>query len=202
MLVCFDATVLCGALRRPTGPNFRLLELAAEGVVVEGFTTEVVGMEFVRNALEGLGGVQYEIAVVEEFLDAFGALFDPDRVATSPVGRSLTNQTWLHNRPIGEVVYHLTGNRRGRVPPDREDPRGPSGGPAYHNCASSAETSTPTTCILSLPLSREAPMSSAALTAAAYLRVGLPATFMSSDRAGARSTSASHRAPTMRGNER
>lgn len=43
-------------------------------------------MEFVRNALEGLGGVQYEIAVVEEFLDAFGALFDPDRVATSPVG--------------------------------------------------------------------------------------------------------------------
>lgn len=112
MLVCFDATVLCGALRRPTGPNFRLLELAAEGVVVEGFTTEVVGMEFVRNALEGLGGVQYEIAVVEEFLDAFGALFDPDRVATSPVGRSLTNQTWLHNRPIGEVVYHLTGKTR------------------------------------------------------------------------------------------
>jgi hypothetical protein len=112
VLVCFDATVLCGALRRPTGPNFRLLELAAEGVVVEGFTTEVVGMEFVRNALEGLGGVQYEIAVVEEFLDAFGALFDPDRVATSPVGRSLTNQTWLHNRPIGEVVYHLTGKTR------------------------------------------------------------------------------------------
>lgn len=67
MLVCFDATVLCGALRRPTGPNFRLLELAAEDIVVEGFTTEVVGMEFVRNALEGLGGVQYEIAVVEEF---------------------------------------------------------------------------------------------------------------------------------------
>jgi hypothetical protein len=86
VLVCFDATVLCGALRRPTGPNFRLLELAAEGVVVEGFTTEVLGMECVRNALEGLGGVQYEIAVVEEFLDAFGALFDPDRVATSPVG--------------------------------------------------------------------------------------------------------------------
>jgi hypothetical protein len=77
VLVCFDATVLCRALRRPTGPNFRLLELAAEGVVIQGFTTEVVGMEFVRNALEGLGGVQYEIAGVEEFLDVFGALFDP-----------------------------------------------------------------------------------------------------------------------------
>jgi len=75
----------------PTGANFRLLGLAADGVLFEGFTIEVVGMEFVRNALEGLGGVQYEIAVVDEFLEMFGALFDPERVATSPVGRSLRN---------------------------------------------------------------------------------------------------------------
>jgi hypothetical protein len=53
VLVCFDATVLCGALRRPVGPNFRLLRLAAAGVVIDGFTTEVAGMEFVRNALDG-----------------------------------------------------------------------------------------------------------------------------------------------------
>ena len=109
MLVCFDATVLCGALRRPAGINFRLLQLAADGGVVDGFTTEVAGMEFIRNALDGLSGVRYEIELIEEFLDAFGALFDPANVATSPIGRSLTAQTWLHNKPIGEVVYHLTG---------------------------------------------------------------------------------------------
>jgi hypothetical protein len=28
VLVVFDATVLCGALRKPTGYNFKLLELA------------------------------------------------------------------------------------------------------------------------------------------------------------------------------
>lgn len=112
MLVCFDATVLCGALVRPAGLNFRLLQLAADGVVLDGFTTEVAGMEFVRNALEGLSGVRFTIEAIEEFLDSFGPLFDPDNVATSPIGRSLTSKTWLHNKPIGEVVYHLTGRTR------------------------------------------------------------------------------------------
>jgi hypothetical protein len=69
--------VLCGALRKPTGVNFRLLQLAPDGVVLDGFTTEVAGMEFVRNALEGLSGVRSDIELIEEFLDAFGALFDP-----------------------------------------------------------------------------------------------------------------------------
>ncbi len=41
MLVCFDATVLCGAIRKPTGYNFKLLELAAGGTVLSGFTTDV-----------------------------------------------------------------------------------------------------------------------------------------------------------------
>jgi predicted nucleic acid-binding protein len=112
VLVCIDATVLCGALRRPTGPNFRLLELAADGTIIGGFTTEVVGFEFVRNALDGIGGVRYDIADVEQFLDAFEPLFDPENIASSPIGRSLTSQTWLHNRPIGEVVYELTGRTR------------------------------------------------------------------------------------------
>jgi hypothetical protein len=62
MLVCFDATVLCGAIRKPTGYNFKLLELAAGGAVLSGFTTDVAGMEFVRNALEGLSGVTYDMA--------------------------------------------------------------------------------------------------------------------------------------------
>jgi hypothetical protein len=71
---CFDATVLCGAFRKPAGHNFRLLELVADGVLVDGLTTEVAGMEFVRNALAGLGGVRYDIEVMGEFLDAFVVL--------------------------------------------------------------------------------------------------------------------------------
>jgi hypothetical protein len=59
--------------------------------------------------LDGIGGVRYDIADVEQFLDAFEPLFDPENIASSPIGRSLTSQTWLHNRPIGEVVYELTG---------------------------------------------------------------------------------------------
>ncbi len=42
MLVVFDATVLCGALRKPTGYNFKLLELAADGTLLQGFTTDAV----------------------------------------------------------------------------------------------------------------------------------------------------------------
>ena len=72
-------------------------------------------MEFVRNALEGLGGVTYSYDDIEEFLDVFEPLFDPDNVAPSPIGRSLTDETWLHNRPVGEVVYHLTGRHRGEL---------------------------------------------------------------------------------------
>jgi hypothetical protein len=64
MLVCFDATVLCGAIRKPTGYNFKLLELAARGTVISGFTTNVAGMEFVRNALDGLSGVTYDMELI------------------------------------------------------------------------------------------------------------------------------------------
>lgn len=86
MLVCFDATVLCGALRKPTGLNFRLLQLASDGVLFDGFTTEVAGIEFVRNALEGLSGVRYEIELIEAFLDSFGRCSTP---RTSPARRSV-----------------------------------------------------------------------------------------------------------------
>jgi len=110
--VGFDATVLCGALRSPTSRNFQVLELASLGGPLRGFTTDVVGMEFVRNALEGLAGVQYTMNEIEDFLDAFEPLFDPDNVAPSPIGRSLADQTFLHDKPLGEVVYHLTGKTR------------------------------------------------------------------------------------------
>jgi hypothetical protein len=63
----------------------------------------------VRNALDGLGGVSYEIELIDAFLEHFAPLFNPDNVEPSPIGRALPRYTSLHNRPIGEVVYELTG---------------------------------------------------------------------------------------------
>jgi hypothetical protein len=112
VLIVFDATVLCGALRKPTGYNFKLLELAADGTLLQGFTTDIAGMEFVRNALDGLGGVSYGMELIEAFLDHFAPLFNPENVEPSPIGRALPVQMSLHNRPIGEIVYELTGRTR------------------------------------------------------------------------------------------
>jgi hypothetical protein len=69
-------------------------------------------MEFVRHAHEGLTGERYTTEEIEEFLDAFTPLFEPDNIAPSPIGRSLTQQTYLHDQPLGEIVYHLTGCSR------------------------------------------------------------------------------------------
>src|SRR5690606_28952143 len=41
-----------------------------------------------------------------------GLPFDPDNVATLPIGRSLTSMAWLQSKPIGEVVYHLASRTR------------------------------------------------------------------------------------------
>ena len=78
MLVCFDATVLCGAIRKPTGYNFKLLELAARRTAISGFTTDVAGMEFVRNALDGLSGVTYDMELVTA-----AATRDADMICTA-----------------------------------------------------------------------------------------------------------------------
>lgn len=69
-------------------------------------------MEFVRNALDGLGGVSYDMELIDAFLDHFAPLFNSDNVEPSPIGRTLPARTSLHNRPIGEIVYELTGRTR------------------------------------------------------------------------------------------
>jgi hypothetical protein len=121
VLVCFDATVLCAAIRKPTGYNFKLLEFVADGAVLRGFTTDIAGMEFVRNALDGLSGVTYDMPQIERFLDHFSPLFNQDNVQSSPIGRALPAQAALHNRPIGEVVYKLTGHTRQKLLADLPD---------------------------------------------------------------------------------
>lgn len=70
-------------------------------------------MEFLRNAYMGFGGGDrfraYEAEEIEEFLDTFAPLFDVDKIHASPLGRALTPDHSLHDRPLGEVVYAMTG---------------------------------------------------------------------------------------------
>jgi hypothetical protein len=122
--VAFDATVLCRALLNPHGLEFELLLRAAQGVPFDGFTTEVVGVEFLRNAYEGFGAGErlrrYDPEEVEEFLDTFAPLFDNENIHDSPIGRTLTPNHALHDRPLGEVVHALTGATGGELLADLE----------------------------------------------------------------------------------
>lgn len=111
--MAFDATVLCRALLNPVGVEFELLLRAAQGRPFRGFTTEVVGIEFLRNAHMGFGAGDrfrtYDQGELEEFLDTFAPLFDVENIHTSPLGRALTANHALHDQPLGEVLYELTG---------------------------------------------------------------------------------------------
>ena len=93
--------------------DFELLIRAAQGMPFRGFTTEMVGMEFLRNAYTGFGaGSRFRVYApdeVEQFLDTFAPLFDVDNIHASPLGRVLTPNHALHDRPLGEVLYELTG---------------------------------------------------------------------------------------------
>lgn len=113
MKVIFDTTVLCGAFVRPAGRNFRLLELADDGVI-DGFVTDVVGYEFVRNALTGAlsRGEPVDQAEIEAFLDLFPNIFDPDHAPRVSIGRDITTLFQAHGKPVGQVVYELTGRTR------------------------------------------------------------------------------------------
>lgn len=93
--------------------EFELLVRAAQGVPFRGFTTEVVGMELLRNAYMGFGAGErfrtYHQDELESFLDTFAPLFDLENIHTSALGRALTPNHALHDRPLGEVVYEMTG---------------------------------------------------------------------------------------------
>lgn len=91
-------------------------------------------MEFVRNAYIGFGaGVRFRTwdeAEVKEFLDTFAPLFDVDNIHASPLGRALTPNHALHDRPLGEVVFAMTGETDASLLADLESQptvtRGPS----------------------------------------------------------------------------
>lgn len=111
--MAFDATVLCRALLNPHGLEFELLVRAGDGIPFRGFTNDVAGMEFLRNAYAGFGAGErfrrYAEHELEEFLNTFAPLFAVDNIRASPLGRALTPNHALHDRPVGEVIHAMTG---------------------------------------------------------------------------------------------
>jgi predicted nucleic acid-binding protein len=111
--VLFDATVICGAFVRPDGVNYKLLELADDGLI-DGFTTDVAAYEFVYNAYKGnlTGGDPIDPELLSEFLDGFPYLFDPETTPRVSIGRNVVDRVWMLRKPVGQVVYGLTGRQR------------------------------------------------------------------------------------------
>lgn len=109
MKVFFDATVWCGAILRPAGVNARLLDLAARGGPLRGATSDVVLLEFYRHATGGTFNRLFEPEDVWDYVRAHQPLLE---IEQAPIGRSLPSRTDLHNLPLTEVVYHLTGKTR------------------------------------------------------------------------------------------
>jgi predicted nucleic acid-binding protein len=111
--VIFDTTVLCGAFTNPAGANYRLLELADDGVI-DGFVTDVVGYEFVLNAMQGKlsRGQPVDDAYVAEFLDGFPNIFDPAHAPRVSIGKDITTLFLTHGKPVGQVLHALTGRTR------------------------------------------------------------------------------------------
>jgi hypothetical protein len=160
--VAFDATVLCRALLNPRGIEFELLVSAAQGMPFVAFTTEVVGMEFLRNAYSGFGAGDrwrtYSEQDIEEFLDVFAPLFDADNIRSSPLGRALTPNHALHDKPLGAVIYELTGRKHDELLADLEAQ------PAVTPPDRASSTSTLTTCTSRSPPCSRAPTTSARRT--------------------------------------
>ena len=109
MKVFFDATVWCGAILRPAGINARLLGLAAMGGPLRGLTSDVVLLEFFRHATGGTLRQVFEPEDVWDYVRAHEPLLE---VEQAPIGRHLPKRIDLHNLPLGEIVYHLTGKQR------------------------------------------------------------------------------------------
>lgn len=107
MKVFFDSTVWCGGILSPSGLNAALLDLASTGGPLVGITSDVVLLEFYRVATGGYLRATFEPDEVWNFAEAHEPI-----VETAPIGRRLPDRADLHNLPIGQIAYHLTGQTR------------------------------------------------------------------------------------------
>ncbi len=110
--MAFDASVLCRALLNPRSLEYVLLARAADGVPFSGFVTEVAGMGFVATRTRGSRSAVNDgcshsrcRAVTRRLLP----LFDAEHIRDSSLGRTLTPNHALHDMPLGQVVYEMTG---------------------------------------------------------------------------------------------
>lgn len=118
--VCFDTTVLWGAFFGLGGPNFKLLQLAAQRTpLLDGFVTDAIAAEFWWRATQQ--GVRppgasaprtYTEAELEPFLDVFGVLLEPEALPNAPLGRTLGRYASLVGLTLGEVLHAITGKDR------------------------------------------------------------------------------------------
>ena len=89
--------------------NARLLDLASRGGPLHGCTSDVVLFEAYRHAVGGTFNVRFEEATVLDFFEAHQPLLE---IGAAPISRRLPADPALHNLPIGEIVYNLTGRKR------------------------------------------------------------------------------------------
>jgi predicted nucleic acid-binding protein len=107
--VFFDANVWCRAILNPAGLDADLLDLAAQGGPLRGVTSDAVLLEFFRHATGGTLPQVYSPDDVWAYITSHDPLFE---VGQAPIGRSLPDRTDLHNLPLSEIVYELTGRTR------------------------------------------------------------------------------------------
>ena len=118
--VAFDTTVLWGAFLKPAGPNFRLLDLAAQRTpILDGFFTDAVAAEFWwRATQQGVTSPSQSVArtysesELAPFLETFEVLFEPQDMPRAPLGRSLGRYAGMVGMPLGEVLAAITGKDR------------------------------------------------------------------------------------------
>lgn len=94
-------------------------------------------MEFLRNAHAGFGtgprARRYSEDEIVAFLDTFAPLFDVENIYASPIGRALTANHELHDKPLGEVIYALTGQHETSLLADLQAQPAVSPGPSLQH---------------------------------------------------------------------
>ena len=89
-----------------------LLELAAQRApILDGFITDAIGAEFwwraTQQGIKASGDSvarTYTEAELAPFFDAFGVLFEPERVSHAPLSRTLGRYASLVGLSLGEVL--------------------------------------------------------------------------------------------------
>ena len=93
----------------PAGINRALIELAGSSILFTPVLSNVCLLEFYRNAINGLGKRAFSEQEIRTFLRYFiEPILDEYPSVNSVVGRYSIDTIIQENRPIGEVLVHLS----------------------------------------------------------------------------------------------